>query len=88
VITTRRPELVASEVERAVRGGARRVELLSLDGGGPIDLERLGAARYGAGRDAELRLVLDGATPAVSLESALREFRARLRRPRRARAAR
>ena len=79
MIAERKPAEVAAHVEASVRHGARRVDLLSIDGGGPLDLERLGAARYAAGRDAELRLVLNGAPASATLDSALREFRARLR---------
>lgn len=79
MISERRPAAVAARVEAAVRRGRRRFDLESMDGGGPLDLERLGAARYAAGRDAELRLVLHGLRAAPSLETALSCFRARLR---------
>ena len=80
MIAERKPAEVAAHVEEEVRHGVSRVDLLSIDGGGPLDLERLGAARYAAGRDADLRLVLNGTPAAATLDSALREFRARLRR--------
>lgn len=79
MISDRRPEAVAARVEAAARRGRRRFDLQSVDGGGPIDLERLGAARYAAGRDADLGLVLAGRRAAPTIETAVRCFRARLR---------
>ena len=79
MISERRPEQVAARVEAAARRGRRRFDLQSVDGGGPLDLERLGAARYAAGRDAELRLVLQGRRAAPTVETAVRCFRVRLR---------
>lgn len=80
MISERRPAAVAARIEAAARRGRRRFELESVDGGGPLDLERLGAARWAAGRDVELRLVVHGSAASPSLEAGLRTFRARLRR--------
>lgn len=63
-VTARRPQDVASEVEQLVRAGNRRFVLASLDGGGMLDQERLGAARYAAGLQSEVRLELP--TPAAA----------------------
>lgn len=57
-ITARAPADVAREVEVHYEAGCRRFLVHELDGGGMIDLERLGAARYAAGLQAEV--VLDG----------------------------
>jgi hypothetical protein len=48
-ISTRRPQDVAREIERLASQGERRFVLVSIDHGGMLDLERLGAARYAAG---------------------------------------
>jgi hypothetical protein len=55
-ITARTPVDVAREVEAQLEAGCRRFVVHELDGGGMIDLERLGAARYAAGRQAEVEL--------------------------------
>lgn len=55
-ITARSPVDVAREVEAQLQSGCRRFVLQALDGGGMIDLERLGAARYAAGLQAEVEL--------------------------------
>lgn len=55
-IRARRPQDVAREVELLVRAGFRRFVLVSIDGGGMLDLERLGAARYAAGLQAVVEL--------------------------------
>jgi hypothetical protein len=55
-ITARTPVEVAREVEAQLEAGCRRFVLLELDGGGMIDLERLGAARYAARLQAEVGL--------------------------------
>ena len=78
MISDRRPEAVAARIEAAARRGRRRFDLASVDGGGPLDLERLGAARYAAGRDAELGLVLAGRQPDPTAATAVRCFRVRL----------
>ena len=55
-VTARRPEDVAREVERMTMAGCRTFVLSRLDGGGMLDRERLGAARYAAGLQAEVEL--------------------------------
>ena len=61
-ITERRPAVVAREVERLARAGHRRFELVSVDHGGMLDLERLGAARYGAGLHSKVELEVEAPT--------------------------
>jgi len=56
LVTTRRPEDVAREVERMSLAGCRSFVLRRLDGGGMLDRERLGAARYAAGLQADVEL--------------------------------
>jgi hypothetical protein len=63
VITARRPEDVAREVERLVREGERRFIVSTIDHGGMLDLERLGAARYAAGLQSAVEL--EEAAPAA-----------------------
>lgn len=63
-VTSRRPAEVAGEVERLVRQGHRAFVLASIDHGGMLDQERLGAARYAAGLQS--KVALDADTPAVS----------------------
>ena len=63
MITARRPEDVAREVERLVREGERRFLLSTIDHGGMLDLERLGAARYAAGLQSAVEL--EEAAPAA-----------------------
>ena len=48
-VTARRPADVAREVEALAGTGCGEFVLRRLDGGGTLDLERLGAARYAAG---------------------------------------
>ncbi len=48
-IAAARPQDVALEVEAARRRGCTSFVLRSVDRGGMLDLERLGAARYAAG---------------------------------------
>jgi hypothetical protein len=55
-ITSRRPADVAREVERMRKAGCLKFIVRPLDGGGMLDLERLGAARYAAGIQAEVEL--------------------------------
>ncbi|HXM73140.1 MAG TPA: hypothetical protein VN940_07940 [Candidatus Dormibacteraeota bacterium] len=55
-VTSRRPADVAREVERLRKAGCLRFVVRPLDGGGMLDLERLGAARYAAGIQAEVEL--------------------------------
>ena len=55
-ISARRPPDVAREVEQLRNNGRRAFVLRSFDGGGMLDQERLGAARYAAGVQAEVEL--------------------------------
>ena len=55
-IAARMPVDVAREVETLYNAGCRRFVLRALDGGGMLDLERLGAARYAAGLQTEVEL--------------------------------
>jgi len=48
-VTARRPADVAREVEALAGAGCDEFVLRRLQGGGTLDLERLGAARYAAG---------------------------------------
>lgn len=59
-ITARRPVEVAREVEALAAAGCGEFVLRRLDGGGTLDLERLGAARYAAGLQSVVSL--EGAT--------------------------
>jgi len=55
-ISAARPQDVALEVESARRRGCTSFTLRSIDHGGMLDQERLGAARYAAGVQAGVRL--------------------------------
>ena len=55
-ITARRPGDVAREVDSWRKRGCRSFVLRRLSGGGQVDLERLGAARYAAGLQADVEL--------------------------------
>lgn len=55
-ITATHPLDVAREVERHLASGRRSFVLRRVAGGGMLDQERLGAARYAAGRHAEVEL--------------------------------
>lgn len=55
-ITARTPAGVAREVEAGYEAGCRKFVLSARDGGGMVDLERLGAARYAAGLHAEVEV--------------------------------
>lgn len=55
-ITAERPVDVAHDVERWSKRGCRSFVLRRVNGGGVLDLERLGAARYAAGLHAEVEL--------------------------------
>lgn len=65
------PAAVAREVEAGAAAGFRTFDLRAEAGGGPFDLERLGAARWGAGPRAVLRLEL-GAAPSAADRERLR----------------
>ena len=55
-ITARTPDGVAREVESLFKTGCRRFVVRAIAGGGMLDLERLGAARYAAGLQAVVEL--------------------------------
>jgi hypothetical protein len=55
-ITARRPSEVALDVERWRERRCRSFVLRQVDGGGLLDRERLGAARYAAGLQADVGL--------------------------------
>jgi hypothetical protein len=59
-ITARRPADVARDIERWRQRGCRSFVLRQVNGGGFLDRERLGAARYAAGLQAEVELEGDG----------------------------
>lgn len=60
-VSAQRPVQVARDVEALAAQGCRSFALTSIDHGGMLDLERLGAARYAAGLQS--RVVLDEAKP-------------------------
>ena len=55
-VTARRPAEVAREVERLASAGRHAFVLTRVDHGGMLDMERLGAARYAAGRHSDVGL--------------------------------
>jgi hypothetical protein len=55
-ITARRPPEVANDVELWRKRGCTAFVLREIDGGGLLDRERLGAARYAAGLQADVEL--------------------------------
>ena len=63
LITARRPDDVAREVERLSGEGQTRFVVRMVDQGGMLDRERLGAARYTAGLQSAVEL--GEATPAA-----------------------
>ena len=65
-----RPRDVALEVEAWLRRGCSAFTLRSIDRGGMLDRERLGAARYAAGVQAGVRL--EAGEPAAAASSARR----------------
>jgi muconate cycloisomerase len=71
LITATRPADVAAEVERAAGLGFRAFKLKAANAGGSLDLERLGAARWAAGRGAELRLDFNGSLGMRQAEAVL-----------------
>jgi muconate cycloisomerase len=60
LVTATRPDLVAREVERGGAAGFTAFKLKAANGGGILDQERLGAARWAAGPAARLRLDFNG----------------------------
>lgn len=67
-ITAQRPQDVARDVERGLHRGFRSFVLRAVSGGGMLDLERLGAARYAAGFGAQVKL--DGVGSSETSEAA------------------
>jgi hypothetical protein len=65
-ITVIHPEQVAREVERQFRLGCRSFVLRPVAGGGMLDQERLGAARYAAGLQAVVELESLAGVPAAA----------------------
>jgi hypothetical protein len=64
MVTARRPEDVAREVELLIRNGCRAFVISRIDHGGMLDQERLGAARYAAGLQSTVEL--EAETPAAA----------------------
>jgi len=56
LISARRPDEVARKVEQLLREGHLRFVIATIDHGGMLDLERLGAARYAAGLQSVVEL--------------------------------
>lgn len=69
-ISAVRPQDVAEEVESLLRSGCASFTLRSIDHGGMLDQERLGAARYAAGVQSVVRL--EAEEPAAAAPSARR----------------
>jgi hypothetical protein len=65
-ITVTHPEEVARDVERQVKLGCRSFVLRPVAGGGMLDQERLGAARYAAGFQAVVELESLADVPAAA----------------------
>ena len=55
-VTAGRPSDVALDVERWRKRGCESFVVRQIDGGGLLDRERLGAARYAAGLQADVEL--------------------------------
>jgi L-alanine-DL-glutamate epimerase-like enolase superfamily enzyme len=71
LVTATRPDLVAREVERGAAGGFTSFKLKAANGGGIVDQERLGAARWAAGGTARLRLDFGGRLSAAQVTARL-----------------
>lgn len=67
IVTARRPHDVAREVEQLASRGERRFVLVSIDHGGMLDLERLGAARYAAGLQSNVVLLEESRVEAAAV---------------------
>ena len=65
-ITATRPKDVAADVEAARLRGCTSFVLTSVDQGGMLDLERMGAARYAAGVHADVQLRCSATIAAVA----------------------
>ena len=61
LLTESRPALVARDTEALAAAGYATFKLKSADGGGELDVARVGAARWAAGPRARVRLDLNGA---------------------------
>jgi L-alanine-DL-glutamate epimerase-like enolase superfamily enzyme len=70
------PAAVARQVESSAAAGFRTFKLKAAAAGGPLDLERLGAARWGAGRDGNLRIDFNGGLAAAAAAQVLRSLAA------------
>ena len=64
-ITTLKPVDVAREVELYLKQGRTVFVVVGIDGGHMLDLERLGAARYAAGLQAQVELDAAHSSPAA-----------------------
>lgn len=71
LIAAREPARVAAEVEAWSSRGFKAFKLKAANLGGPVDAERLGAARYAAGRDAQLRIDFNGGLSAAQADAVL-----------------
>lgn len=69
-----RPDQVAARVDALAAAGFETFKLKPVDGGGQVDLARLGAARFAAGRHGRLRLDLGGALSESQAASVLRSL--------------
>lgn len=71
-ITSRQPIEVAREVEHWQKRGCRSFVLRQVSSGGELDRERLGAARYAAGVQAQVELEGDSSSgvPVTSVTGA------------------
>jgi hypothetical protein len=65
-VSAHHPEEVAREVEHQVKVGCRSFVLRAVAGGGMLDQERLGAARYAAGLHALVELKSSAGVPAAA----------------------
>lgn len=65
-ISAVRPQDVAREVEALLRSGCASFTLRSIDHGGMLDQERLGAARYAAGVQSVVELERAVPAPAAA----------------------
>jgi hypothetical protein len=65
-ITSIHPEEVAREVDGKVKRGCRSFVLRPVAGGGMLDQERLGAARYAAGVHSGVELESMAGVPAAA----------------------
>jgi L-alanine-DL-glutamate epimerase-like enolase superfamily enzyme len=66
-----RPDAVAAAVDRLAAEGFTGFKLKAANGGGPLDLERLGAARWAGGARARLRLDFNAGLSRAQAERAL-----------------